>query len=87
MVAKVDGHDILYTCKGSAVDAVSSKKLIKGLVALEYNSPALVDGVLYYLQGNPQAYALPTKPEDKATPALDSCENQGESLLQDPSSS
>lgn len=78
VVAKVGGRDILYTCKGSAVDAVSGKELIKGLVALEYNSPALVDGVLYYLQGNPQAYALPTKPEDKPPPLWTAAKIKGD---------
>lgn len=64
VVAQIGKRDILYTCKGAAIDAASGQELIKGLVALEYNSSCLVDGVLYYLQQNPQAYALPEKPED-----------------------
>lgn len=59
VVARIGGSDVLYTCKGVAVDAATGRELVKGLVRLDYNSPCLVDGVLYYLQQKPQAYALP----------------------------
>ncbi len=60
VVARIGKVDVLYTCKGVAVEAASGKELAKGLVQLDYNSPCLVDGVLYYLQQKPQAYTLPT---------------------------
>ena len=59
VVASIGGKEILYTGKGVAVEASTGNELFKGLVRLEYNSPCLVDGVLYYLQQHPQAYALP----------------------------
>lgn len=61
VVARIDGADVLYTCKGSVVDAATGKELGTGLSRLDYNSPSLVNGVLYYLQQHPQAYALPGK--------------------------
>jgi outer membrane protein assembly factor BamB len=68
VVARIGKQDVLYTCKGAAIEAASGRELTKGLVALEYNSPCLVDGVLYYLQQKPQAYAVPEKPEDQPRP-------------------
>ena len=68
VVAHLDGKDILYTCKGSAVDAATGTELYKGLTALDFNSPVLVDKVLYYLQQQPQAYALPANAEGKPQP-------------------
>ncbi len=68
VVAKIGGREILYTCKGAAVDAATGKELTKGLVSLEYNSPCLVEGVLYYLQQNPQAYALPATGDGNPSP-------------------
>ena len=69
VVARIGKQDILYTCKGAAIDAASGKELPRqGLPALAYNSPCLVDGVLYYVQAQPQAFALPTKIEDLPRP-------------------
>lgn len=68
VVAKIAGNDVLYTCKGSIVDAASGREFGKGLPSLEYNSPCLVDRTLYYIQGNPQAFALPSTPEGRPTP-------------------
>lgn len=64
VVGRVGHADILYTCKGAAVDAATGKELTKGMVRLDYNSPCLVEGVLYYLQAKPQAYALPATPAE-----------------------
>jgi outer membrane protein assembly factor BamB len=68
VVARIGKKDVLYTCKGVAFDPATGRELVKGLVALDYNSPSRVDGVLYYLQQKPQAYALPEKPEDQPRP-------------------
>jgi len=68
VVARIGKQDVLYTCKGAAIDAATGRELVKGLVALDYNSPCLIDGVLYYLQQKPQAYALPEKPEEQPRP-------------------
>lgn len=65
VVAKVGGVDVLYTCKGAVVDAATGKELMKGLPQLAYNSPCLVDGVLYYVQQPPGAFALPESPAEK----------------------
>jgi len=69
VVARIGKQDILYTCKGAAIDAATGQAIAgQGLLTLDYNSPCLVDGVLYYVQSKPQAFALPAKPEDKPRP-------------------
>lgn len=61
VVAQVGGKPVLVTCKGVAVDAASGQEVAKGMPQLEYNSPCLVDGVLYFLQGKPRAFAVPAR--------------------------
>lgn len=68
VVAKIGGRDILYTCKGAAVDAATGKELTTGLIQLAYNSPCLVEGILYYVQQKSQAYSLPSTPDGKPAP-------------------
>lgn len=69
VVARIGNRDIVYTCKGTAVDAATGKALSsQALPKLDYNSPCLVDGVLYYVQAKPQAFALPAKPEELPRP-------------------
>jgi outer membrane protein assembly factor BamB len=64
VVARIGNRDILYTCKGAAVDAATGRALpAQGLPSLAYNSPCLVDGVLYYVQQKPNAFVLPATPE------------------------
>lgn len=68
VVATIAGKEVLYTCKGAVVDPASGREYNKGLVELAFNSPCLVDKTLYYLQGKPQAYALPANPEELPRP-------------------
>lgn len=58
-VAAVGKKEVLITCKGVVVDPASGKELSKGMPQLEYNSPCLVDGAVYFLQQKPQAFAVP----------------------------
>lgn len=69
VAVRIGKRDIIYTCKGAAVDAATGQVCSNQcLPALEYNSPCLVDGILYYVQAKPQAFALPAKLEDKPGP-------------------
>jgi outer membrane protein assembly factor BamB len=69
VVAKISGKDILYTCKGKAFDAASGQEFPEqGLPALDFNSPCLVNGVLYYIYDKPKAFTLPSSLSDKPAP-------------------
>jgi len=69
VVARIGDRDILYTCKGAAVDATTGQAFPnQGLPGLDFNSPCLVDGVLYYVQQKPNAFTLPATPEALPSP-------------------
>ena len=69
VVARIAGKDVLYTCRGAAIDAATGQAMPgQELPALDYNSPCLVDGVLYYVQAKPKAFALPKTLDAKPAP-------------------
>lgn len=69
VVARIDGKEILYTCMGAAVEPTAGKLLpAQNLPGLEFNSPCLVNGVLYYIQARPNAFTLPKTLDTTPTP-------------------
>jgi outer membrane protein assembly factor BamB len=68
VVARIGKAETLFTCKGAVLDPATGQELARDLVKLAYNSPALVDGVVYYLQQKPQAYALPATTTEAPRP-------------------
>lgn len=62
VVARIENQDVLYTCRGAAIVAATGRELPnQGLPGLDYNSPCLVDGVLYYIQAKSKVFSLPSK--------------------------
>lgn len=69
VAAKIGETPVIITPGGQIIRASDGKQLFAGLGALEYNSPVVVDGVAYFIQGNAAAWKLPDKIEgDSAKP-------------------
>ncbi len=65
VVAKVAGTDVVWTGGGFCFRASDGQALASGPPKLAYNSPCLVDDVLYYVQGIPMAFTLGATPDVK----------------------
>lgn len=58
VVAQVGGTEVVWTGGGAAFRASDGKQVASGPPKLDYNSPSLVDGVLYCAQTVPAAFRL-----------------------------
>ncbi|MBI5723272.1 MAG: PQQ-binding-like beta-propeller repeat protein [Planctomycetes bacterium] len=65
VLAKIGDQYIAYTCKGAAVTVSDGKEVAKGLKGLQFNSPLLQDGILYFIEEKAIAFKLPATPADK----------------------
>lgn len=65
VAAKVGGEDIVITPRGDFVRAADGKVVANAKVALEYNTPVVKDGVVYFIQNGGKAIQLPEKLEEK----------------------
>ncbi|OGV70790.1 MAG: hypothetical protein A3K19_19125 [Lentisphaerae bacterium RIFOXYB12_FULL_65_16] len=61
----IGGVDMVAVPCGMVVRVADGKILAQGLPALEYNSPLVQDGVLYWIQSEAIAYKLPTEPSEE----------------------
>ncbi len=64
-VAKIGDQHVAFTSQGSAVTVADGKSVADGLKKLQYNSPLLQDGTLYYIEEKPVAFKLPQTPAVK----------------------
>lgn len=65
VVAKIGDQYVAYTSQGAAISTADGKVIAEGLKKLQYNSPLLQDGALYYIEEKPVAFKLPQSPADK----------------------
>jgi outer membrane protein assembly factor BamB len=65
VIARQGGTEVVWTGGGAAFRASDGKPLASGPPKLEYNSPCITDGVLYYVQTVPLAFALGDAPDAK----------------------
>ncbi len=66
VVASADGGDVIITPRGDFIRASDGEKLGSVAAGLEYNSPVIQDGVVYFVanqRGRATAVKLPEKPE------------------------
>jgi len=70
IAARVGKTAVVVTPGGEIVRAADGAVLAKGIAALEYNSPILSDGVVYFIAGKSVAMKLPAEAADKLTPEI-----------------
>jgi outer membrane protein assembly factor BamB len=68
VVARSGGTDVVWTCGGASFRASDGAPLAAGLPRLEFNSPCLYEGVLYFIQAQSGAFKLGATPEEKPQP-------------------
>lgn len=67
VATRVGGVDVVVTCEGQLLRAEDGKQLSAKLVSLQYNSPLVVDGVVYtFDRQHARAHRLPSAISDGA---------------------
>lgn len=66
--ARIGGVDVIFTTDGQAVRATDGKVLATGLGTLEYATPVVQDGVVYYIESKATAFKLPASADEPFEP-------------------